>query len=561
MNLFKKTELSFDKFDQTIKRYLAKTFNNLGLEYTHTQIFGIIYDGIKGVMENIMFYIEDALTEQNIYKATRKESVYSLAKISGFEAYYGAAACGTIICQVLLNNGLSSKSSKIYLQDKTTLVNRNTGISYTLILPTNYYLIDLSKPLMSHEFKIVQGKFVRSTYVAKGYNLETIHVSCFSLFDRSYFEVKVNGEIWNEVGNLYDMGENTHDYIISLGYDNTIDIIFGNDVYGKTLNEGDTVTIDYLIHDGKFGNILSSDGYDFSFNEYGMDSLNNPVNLNEFTSISLMNCISGGNNSDSIQFIRDMIGTNSRSLVLVSEDNFKLFFKRFSFIGYVACWSEPNTMLINVTCLTNIKDNIKSIDEYYSMNTADMLLSSSQKEMIENTLENSKKTFAGITVKFQDPVIRKYAFICYVKIDNVYNKDITVQSIRDELGNYFLSIENDTLFIAKSDLISLLTNNISTIKAIDLDIISDYGEQAFYNNFYIKYELLNKNNKYTYLENRYIYEKNIYPGLDEYGNISLNSKLEIPIIHGGFNYYPNKESNGNDRYDSYKIPDIQVFFI
>ena len=561
MNLFKKTELSFDKFDQTIKRYLAKTFNNLGLEYTHTQIFGIIYDGIKGVMENIMFYIEDALTEQNIYKATRKESVYSLAKISGFEAYYGAAACGTIICQVLLNNGLSSKSSKIYLQDKTTLVNRNTGISYTLILPTNYYLIDLSKPLMSHEFKIVQGKFVRSTYVAKGYNLETIHVSCFSLFDRSYFEVKVNGEIWNEVGNLYDMGENTHDYIISLGYDNTIDIIFGNDVYGKTLNEGDTVTIDYLIHDGKFGNILSSDGYDFSFNEYGMDSLNNPVNLNEFTSISLMNCISGGNNSDSIQFIRDMIGTNSRSLVLVSEDNFKLFFKRFSFIGYVACWSEPNTMLINVTCLTNIKDNIKSIDDYYSMNTADMLLSSSQKEMIENTLENSKKTFAGITVKFQDPVIRKYAFICYVKIDNVYNKDITVQSIRDELGNYFLSIENDTLFIAKSDLISLLTNNISTIKAIDLDIISDYGEQAFYNNFYIKYELLNKNNKYTYLENRYIYEKNIYPGLDEYGNISLNSKLEIPIIHGGFNYYPNKESNGNDRYDSYKIPDIQVFFI
>ena len=138
MNLFKKTELSFDKFDETIKRYLAKTFNNLGLEYTHTQIFGIIYDGIKGVMENIMFYIEDALTEQNIYKATRKESVYSLAKISGFEAYYGAAACGTIICQVLLNNGLSSKSSKIYLQDKTTLVNRNTGITYTLILPTNY---------------------------------------------------------------------------------------------------------------------------------------------------------------------------------------------------------------------------------------------------------------------------------------------------------------------------------------------------------------------------------------------------------------------------------------
>ena len=102
--------------------------------------------------------------------------------------------------------------------------------------------------------------------------------------------------------------------------------------------------------------------------------------------------------------------------------------------------------------------------------------------------------------------------------------------------------------------------NISTIKAIDLDIISDYGEQAYYNNFYIKYELTNINNRYTYSENRYIYEKNVYPGLDGYGNIILNSKLEIPIIHGGFNYYPNKNDKTGKK-DMIKIPDIQVFFI
>ena len=560
MNLFKKSELSFNKFDDTVRKYLAKTFNNLGLEYTHTQIFGVIYDGIKGVMENIMFYIEDALTEQNVFKATRKQSVYSLAKISGYEAYYGAAACGTLICQTQMNNGLSSKSTKIYVKDKSTITNRNTGITYTLVLPTNYYLIDLSKPLMSHEFKIVQGTFRRATYVAENLDLETIHVECSELFDRSYIEVKVNGETWDEVGNLYDMTENGHEYIIAMGYDNAFDIIFGNSIYGKALEEGDTVTIDYLVHNGTLGNVLSTDGYDFVFNEYGTDSLSNNVNLNDFTSLSLLTCLSGGNNSDTIQFIRDMIGTNSRSLVLVSEDNFKLFFKRFSFIGYVSCWSEPNTMYINATCLTNIKNNIKDIEEYYSMNTKDMLLTDAQKEMIENTLENSKKTFAGLTLKFQDPVIRKYAFICYVKIDNVYNKDITIQNIREELGNYFLNIDSDVTFIAKSDLITLLTNNISTIKAIDLDIISDYGEQAYYNNFYIKYELTNINNRYTYSENRYIYEKNVYPGLDGYGNIILNSKLEIPIIHGGFNYYPNKNDKTGKK-DMIKIPDIQVFFI
>ena len=70
MKLFKNIETTFDNFDESIKSFLSKAFNNLGLQYTNTQIFGIIFNGIKGVMQNIMFYIEDAFTEQNVYTAT-----------------------------------------------------------------------------------------------------------------------------------------------------------------------------------------------------------------------------------------------------------------------------------------------------------------------------------------------------------------------------------------------------------------------------------------------------------------------------------------------------------
>lgn len=561
MNLFKKSELNFEKFDETVRRYLAKTFNNLGLEYTHTQIFGVIYDGIKGVMQNIMFYIEDALTEQNAQKATRKQSIYSLAKISGYEAYYGTAACGSLVGQVRLSNGLSSKSTKIYIENKSLVVNKNTGLTYTIILPTNYYIIDISKPLTSHEFKIVQGGFNRAAIVAQGLNLETVHVSTSELFDRQYIEVKVNGETWNEVGNLYDMSENGHEYILTTGYDNAFDIIFGNGIYGKRLDEGDTVTVDYLTHVGSIGNIKSSDNYEFEFSTYGNDSLGNSVNTNDYITLSMLNCVSGGTNSDTIHFIKTMIGSNSRSSVLVSEDNFKLFFKRFSFVGYTSCWAESNSMFINVTCLSNIKSNIQDIEDYYNMKVSDMTLTDVQKEMIINTLENSKKSFAGLTLKFHDPVIRQYAFICYVKVDNIYNKDTATLSIRKVLGEYFMNLENDILFIAKSELISLITNNIDCILAVDLDIISDYGEQAFYNNFYTKYELINTNNRYTYTEVRQIYESSVYPGLDGYGNISLNSKIEVPILHGGFKYYPEKYAEIPNKQVSYSIPDIQVYFI
>ena len=56
-----------------------------------------------------------------------------------------------------------------------------------------------------------------------------------------------------------------------------------------------------------------------------------------------------------------------------------------------------------------------------------------------------------------------------------------------------------------------------------------------------------------------IYESSVYPGLDGYGNISLNSKLEVPVLHGGFNYYPEKDKN--DKSNSIRIPEIQVYFI
>ena len=63
MKLFSIMETAFSNFDNTVRTYLQKTFNDLGLNYTHNQIFGVIFDGMKGIMQNLMFYIEDAFTE------------------------------------------------------------------------------------------------------------------------------------------------------------------------------------------------------------------------------------------------------------------------------------------------------------------------------------------------------------------------------------------------------------------------------------------------------------------------------------------------------------------
>lgn len=559
MKLFKLMDTVFENFDNTVKNYLTKAFNNLGLEYSQTQIFAIIFDGIKGVMQNIMFYIEDALTEQNIFKASRKQSVYSLAKISGYEPFYGSAACGTLLGKLKINNGLpNSQTSKIYINNFTKIINNKTGITYSLYLPTEYYVFDVSKPLLTHEFKIVQGSINKKTYYAEGNNLETIKVNETNLYDINYIRVYVDGELWTRTSTLYDMTENGKEYYLSVGFDNSFDVIFGNGIYGKKLNEAQEVSIEYLVHVGDSGNVSINDNYDFKFNEFCYDTLGNQVDANEYISLSLNSYISGGTNSDDINFIRNCIGSNSRSLVLASPDNFNLFFKRFSFIGYTNCWSESNSMCITATCLQNINNKLEDINNYFNLKESDIILTENQKSMIINTLNNSQKTFAGITLKFQDPIIRNFAFLCYVKSNNVYNNSTIEEDIKKLIAEYFINILTNGQFIPKSDIIKYILDNNENIVSIDIDIISELAEQTYANGYYNKYELKLINNSYEYVTKKVMYEKESNPGLDIYGNISLDSKLEIPHISNGFKYYNDKENNSKD---FIYIDAIQIFFI
>ncbi len=562
MNLFNLAETTFENYDKTIRTYLSRVLKQIGMQYTHSQLFGVIFDGMRGIMQNAMFYIEDALSEQNIFTATRQRSVYSLAKISGYEPYYGAAAVGSVLGTIDANLELNNKTTKIYIPNYSKLVNARNGLSYIILLPTDYYMVDLAKPIVKHEFKIVQGRFDTSNYYANGVPWETISINTKELWDREYFYLYVDGQMWTQVPSVYDMTEDGHEYVLTSGYDGALEVMFGNGNYGAMLENGQSIEIRMIKHVGLIGNIGSTQDAAFVMQTSAYDSLGNTVNINGYMGFELQNPATGGVNSDSTQFIRTMIGYNSRSLVLASEDNFKMFFKRFSFIGYVNCWSERNSMCVTATCLNNVPYTLSDVDDYFNLSESSMLLSLAQKNMIINTLANSKKTFAGVTLKFQDPIIRRYAIICYITVDSIYNKDVTEHSIKTELARYFLGVINDTQFIAKSDIIKTLIDAVPSITSIDIDIISELAEQTYRDGYYNRYDLRLINGVYKYVPVRIMYEPDKTPGLDIMGNIDLSSRLEIPMLSGGFKYYYDKEDKTVDMtVNSETIPAVQVYFM
>lgn len=547
MRIFEILETSYSNFTDTMTRFLNKSFGGLGQAYSNSSIFSIVFEGIKGVMQNMMFYIEDAMTEQNVFTATRKKSIYSLAKISGYEPFYGSAASGTVI----ISDKIANDNRKIMIEDGTLLTNPSNNAKYTICLSSDSIMIDTSKPLVTHEVKVVQGKYNYSSYTGKGEALETIEVNATGLFDSEYIDVWVNGKKYDKASCFYDMIEQEESCVVKNGYDGGFSVMFGDGYHGRCLNNGDQVSIRYIIHDGEDGNIDSDT--ELEFDSDIKDALGNTIEANDYLKISINNYICGGSDSDSISKVREIIGMNSRSLVIANEDNFRLFLKRFSFLGQFNLLTSKNSL--NITCIpfSRFKDKITSYDDYLELRKEDMVLSDSQKEMIKVALDNSNKAFAGVSISFVDPIIRRYSIMCYLKSSSSISKESIKAKVKNSISRYFMSLNDNTNFISKSDIISYVLDNVNELNSFDLDFISEADEIARKNGWWNKKELHSISGQLQYVDVRTIYDKTDMIGLDEVGNIRLRTSLEMPIIHRCTMTY--------DDFSQSQVDPIQFFFI
>lgn len=562
MRLFDLMATNFENFDNTVRGYLQKSLRSLGIEYSSTNIFGLILNVIKGVMQNAMFYIEDAFTEQNIETARRKKSIYNLAKLSGYVPFYGAAATGTVYISALaggvtsLTGGDDKVSTKLYIRDGSLIRNTATGIVYTVMLPVDEYVIDIAKPLIKHEFKVVEGNWSYSTFSATGKAFETFSVGVNGLFDKNYIKVYVNNELWNEADSIYDLSQYEKGYVVTPGFDSLFSITFGNDLYGYKLENGDTVTVKFIMHNGSGGNTSSES---FAFESSTFNSNGTSVNPNQYLTITSSNKITGGTDADSIDTVREAVGKDSQTNTYVTTEHYELFLSRFSFVGWSSVFSDASSMQITACCLHDINVSDDNKLDYFNQTGSGLYLTDHEKTIIEDTLDHSNKSFAGINFKIIDPIIRQYAAITYVKLkDNTNNRELIKENIREAFADYFTGIKKSTRYITKSALINkILTDYPDIFEAVDIDFISDKAEGAFYTGYYSDYEYKVTNGHGSYIKINKPYEKNSTPGLDTFGNIELTSDLEFILLTSGFKYFPDK----NDKNNSITIQEpVSVYF-
>lgn len=539
MKLFPLVKMKYDEFSKAINEYLVKALGDINFRSSSSSIFGQILNVVQAAIQNMLSYVEDSLTEQNKYTATRKRSIYNLASISGYQPHMGTATSCVIGLSIKPNN---MSGGDVILLNHTKLTCLQNGCNFNVILPQEAIVLSPRRDVSTKFITLVEGRFEKQTIVAQGGELYTINIPFSGDCDIEYIEVMVNGEKWERMDSLYDLGPEAKQYFVRTALKKGFDLIFGNGQYGKALQENDVVTVTYLLHSGEQGNINSNEAVSFEFVSSLKDSLGNDVDGNTVFSAQLYNkeYINCGTYSEDMDQVKEMIGLNSRSLVLADPKNYKLALNRYSFVGYNRTWSEPGSMVINSLVLANFKSKMHDGLDYFNLKEKDFYLSEQQKKSIIQSINNTGHQLAGTIYNIFDAEVCKYAMYMYVKLKNsTYDTQYVSNEIRKYVGEFFSDIKSD-IFIPKSDIAHLLKENIDAIDGVNIYFISDKNEQALKNHQYTAKEYTYNPLKGTYDTKEtqvYLYDgENPNLGLDAHGNIYLDNSDQFPVLMGGWSF-------------------------
>lgn len=557
MKILDTLSMTFERYMTQVKSYMQENVPNFS-RIGNSSVIGQLINVIGASVNNVMIYLQDAFAEQNKYTAQRKKSIYGLAAQTGFNASLGYAA-GMNFKMTYMPNNVNDLT--YILKNKTKVLCTQNGLTYNIILPQENVIFTTAKDMSSKQIYAVEGTFETQEFISTGGQLYSINVVFNGDCDITYTEVYVNDELWTRRESLYDMAADGKEYVIHTSLNKGFDIIFGNDNFGRSLKVDDKITVNYLTHNGELGNIDYSLPVNIVFSDPIVDASGNEIDADEVFNIEIAERpANNGTYSDKTDFVKEMIGYNSRAMVLADEKNYKLYLSRISFVGWNHTWSEEGSLVVNSIILKNYKTQMENGDEYFNLKEKDFILSDEQKKSIQTSIKNSGSQLAGTVLNIFDPKLVKYAVYVYIKMNDVsYDKTLIQDTIHKLIGQFMGDINSDTI-IAKSDIVHLLKSNIENIDSVDIYFLSERNEKAIIDGKYtIENYIYNPKTKlYDIKSTTYSVIGDPGLGLDAHGNIFVESVFQFPVLMGGWQYV-SSSSAFEKQYTTVSDPVIIVF--
>jgi hypothetical protein len=307
MSLTNFSNLDFDQIKSTLKDYLRSNSNFTDYDFEGSNLSSIL--DVLAYNTYITSYNANMVAnEVFIDSATLRENVVALARNIGYVPRSKKSARATVsffvdftssnlqISNVTLKKGIVASSLKSFA---------NQSFVFSI-------LENITKPVFNNvayfdDIKIYEGSLVTNKFTYNTNNLNQRFILQNSGIDTDLISVSVerSGIISNYTlnKNIFNIDENSKIFFIQEIEDERYEIIFGDGVFGEALQNGDEITISYIVTNGEPGNGISK----FSFS--GLLTSSNNDNITSGISLLTTGLISsGGEDIETIESIKKYSG-------------------------------------------------------------------------------------------------------------------------------------------------------------------------------------------------------------------------------------------------------------
>jgi hypothetical protein len=304
MALVNFTNLDFDQIKSTLREYLRANSNFTDYDFEGSNLSALI--DVLAYNTYITSYNANMISnEVFIDSATLRENVVSLAKNIGYTPR-SRTSSRAIISFSVDTSALSTNPISLTLQKGLVCTSNafgNTSFTFSI-------LEDITVPIINdiasfENIEVVEGTYISQNFTVDANNLNQRFILSNSNIDTSTIRINVKNTKESTVtrkfllsDSLFNVTPTSKVFFIQEIEDQRYELIFGDNIFGKKLDNQNYINTSYVISNGENGNGLTS----FAFSGRIIDNNGRVVP----TGISLISTISSSQRGSEIESVNSI---------------------------------------------------------------------------------------------------------------------------------------------------------------------------------------------------------------------------------------------------------------
>ena len=271
------TNLDFEQIKVQIKNYLRSNSNFSDFDFEGSN-FSVLIDTLAYNTYINAFQANLVANESFLDSATIRENVVSLARNIGYVPRSKTAAIATInIGDVNVGTTNDSTPRFLTLRSGLVCVGNSENTTYRFSIPdeiTSSRVIDIGgtsfaqfdDPISVYEGTLLQRVFAVDTSTDQRFIIDSPNIdsSTLRVFVKGVSDVGL-GRKYSMVDNILNLTKTSEIYLAQEVQDEKYEILFGDGLFGKKLENSSIITARYIVTDGETGNGPSNFSFQGSF--------------------------------------------------------------------------------------------------------------------------------------------------------------------------------------------------------------------------------------------------------------------------------------------------------